>query len=88
MLKVLPRMLRLIKVGLAIIIVVSVATILITPDSSDDVDGTLQKKGSVEAVLVRVALVLPRPSPRAVSEETPAVLQCSDVGTLSSVQRC
>jgi len=60
--------LHLAKVGLAILIVVSVAGVLITPDCSDDVDGTLQVKVLAKAVAVTVATVrplsLPSVSPR------------------------
>lgn len=48
-------MLRLAKVGLAIVIVVSVASILITPDPSDDVDGALQRQHFVKATVVPIS---------------------------------
>ena len=49
-------MYRLAKVGLAIVIVVSVASTLITPAPSDDVNGVLQQRLLVESSIVRVLL--------------------------------
>jgi hypothetical protein len=49
-------MLRLAKVGLAIVIVVSVASVLITPDLSDDVDGALQGKHLVKVTVVLISV--------------------------------
>ena len=49
-------MLRLAQVGLAIVIVVSVASILITPDPSDDVDGALQGKHLVKVILAPISV--------------------------------
>jgi hypothetical protein len=40
------------KVGVAIVIVVAVAGILITPDPSDDVNGILQQRHVVKSTLV------------------------------------
>jgi hypothetical protein len=48
-------MVRLAKVGLAIVIVVSVASILITPDTSDDVDGVIARRNIVNAAVVPVS---------------------------------
>ncbi|MBI3478494.1 MAG: hypothetical protein HY010_22430 [Acidobacteria bacterium] len=50
-------MMRLAKVGLAIVIVVSVASILITPDPSDDVNGVLQQRHAVKAASITVSVV-------------------------------
>ena len=49
-------MVRLAKVGLAIVIIVSVASILITPDPSDDVDGVIARHNIVNAVVVPVSV--------------------------------
>jgi hypothetical protein len=48
-------MVRLAKVGLAIIIVVSVASVLITPDLSDDVDGVTARHTIVNATVVAIS---------------------------------
>jgi len=48
-------MLRLAKVGLAVVIVVSVASVLITPDPCDDVDGALQRQHLVKTTVVPVS---------------------------------
>jgi len=47
-------MARLAKIGLAIVIVVSVASILITPDPTDDVNGLLQQRHVVKAPVARI----------------------------------
>jgi hypothetical protein len=57
-------MLRLAKVGLAIVIVVSVASILITPDPSDDVNGVLQQRHAVKAAVVAVSILPSSAAPR------------------------
>lgn len=49
-------MVRLAKVGLAIVIIVSVASILVTPDPSDDVDGVIARHNIVNAVVVPVSV--------------------------------
>ena len=48
-------MVRLGKVGLAIIIIVSVASVLITPDPSDDVDGVIARHTFVNATVVPIS---------------------------------
>jgi len=48
------KMYRLAKIGLAIFIVVSVASILITPDPSDDVNGVLQQRHVVKVPPARI----------------------------------
>jgi hypothetical protein len=58
------NMLRLAKVGLAIVIVVSVASILITPDPSDDVNGVLQQRHAVKAAVVAVSILPSSEAPR------------------------
>lgn len=50
-------MFKLAKIGLAIVIVVSVASILITPDSSDDVSGVIQRIHVVKPGVVLVHAV-------------------------------
>jgi hypothetical protein len=61
-------MLRLAKLGLAIVIVVSLASILITPDPSDDVDGVLQRHHLVKVAVAPIS-ARQRESPAQVSGE-------------------
>jgi hypothetical protein len=49
-------MLRLAKIGLAIVIVVSVTAVLITPDLSDDVDGALQRNHLTKVTAVPISV--------------------------------
>jgi hypothetical protein len=48
-------MVRLAKVGLAIVIVVSVASVLITPDPSDDVDGVIATNNLRKVTVVPIS---------------------------------
>ena len=48
-------MLQLAKVGLVIVIIASVASIVITPDPSDDVDGVLQRHHPVRVTAVPIS---------------------------------
>ena len=46
---------RVITIGLTILLIVSVAVILITPDPTDDVDGLLHRHHSAQYTIVRLA---------------------------------
>jgi hypothetical protein len=84
-------MLRLAKVGLAILIVISVAGVLITPDSSDDVDGALQRRPLVKTVLVSVAALPAQVSLPVVPPVPPVVLRrqaAPDLLVLVCVRLC
>ena len=57
------NMLSLAKIGLAIVIILAVARILITPDPTDDVNGVLQQRHLVKATVVLLFAVQSQPTP-------------------------
>jgi hypothetical protein len=63
MLKTATNMLKLAKIGLAIVIILAVARILITPDPTDDVNGVLQQRHLVKATVVLLFAVQSQPTP-------------------------
>ena len=84
-------MLRLAKVGLAIVIVVSVASILITPNPSDDVDGALQGHHLAKVAVVRFSASQSQYFPPVTLEFVLIAFQCSALSNLldlACVRRC
>ena len=69
------HMLRLAKIGLAIVIVVSVAGVLITPDLSDDVDGALQRNHLAKVIVVLISASQPPSFLFVIREFIPVALQ-------------
>ncbi len=64
-----------IRIILAVVIVVSVASILITPDPSDDVRGVLQQKHMVKATVVPFSVLQSRFLPHFSVRFAPVVWQ-------------
>lgn len=64
-----------IRIILAVVIVVSVASILITPDPSDDVSGVLQQKHLVKATVVPLSVLQARFPPHFPVRFAPVVSQ-------------
>jgi len=62
-----------IRIILAVVIVVSVASILITPDPSDDVSGVLQQKHLVKATVVPLSALRSRVLPHFTVSFAPVV---------------
>jgi hypothetical protein len=81
---------RVITTGLAIVLIVAVAAILITPDPSDDVDGLLHRHGSVQLGSVSLVSAIgahalspgfrrsePRPAPNHLTSPDVLTLICA-----------
>jgi hypothetical protein len=64
-----------IRTILAVVIVVSVASILITPDPSDDVNGVMQQKHLVKATVVPISALQSRSLPHFTIRFAPVVSQ-------------